>query len=275
MSQPSRPARRRAWSVVLAALLIAMLPSTAGAQRRAAPRGPAPRASVVIVRGIAFPRYVHVHYDPWHGYGAPWVRYQRYGPYGRYAPVMYDGFSSGVRIQVIPNHAQVFVDGYLAGEVDEFDNAFQQPRLRPGGHEIAIYLEGYRTIRRSLYAEPGAIERIQAVMQPLAPGESSELPAPVDSPAVDRPGPRPPDSRMAPPAGLFGTLLLRVQPGDAEILVDGEPWSTAERDDPVAIRLPVGRHRVEVRREGFARYIEDVLIQRNGTLRLNVSLKAG
>jgi hypothetical protein len=80
---------------------------------------------------------------------------------------------------------------------------------------------------------------------------------------------------VAPPAARFGTLLLRVQPGDAEIFVDGEPWSTSDRDVQIAIRLPEGRHRVEVRRDGFARYVEDVLIRRNGTLTLNVSLKAG
>ena len=248
-----------------------MLPSTADAQRRAGPRGSAPRATVVIVRGIAFPRYVH--YDPWYRYGTPWVHYQRRGPYGPYGT--YDGFNSGVRIEVTPNHAQVFVDGYLAGDVDEFDNVFQRLRLRPGGHEIAIYLEGYRTIRRSIYAQPGATEHIRETMQPLGPGETSELPAPADPQAVDRPGPRPPDSRVALPAARFGTLLLRVQPGDAEILVDGEPWSTSDRGDQVAIRLPEGRHRVEVRRDGFARYVEDVLIRRNAALTLNVSLKAG
>lgn len=262
--------------MILAALLVALMPATVGAQRRAAPRGPAsaPRVSVVIVRGIAFPRYVH--YDPWYRHGTPWVRYQRRGPYGPYGPYgTYDGVDSGVRIEVTPNHAQVFVDGYLAGEVDEFDNVFQRLRLRPGGHQIAIYLEGYRTIRRSIYAQPGATEHIREEMQPLAAGETSELPAPADPQAVDRPGTRPPDERVAPPAARFGTLRLRVQPGDAEILVDGEPWSTSDRGDHVVIRLPEGRHRVEVRREGFARYVEEVLIQRNGTLTLNVSLKAG
>lgn len=272
----SHPSRRRAWSLfTLAALLVGLVPSMADAQRRAGPRGPAPRVSAVVIRGIAFPRYVH--YDPWYRYGTPWVRYQRRGPYGPYGPYgpMYEGLDSGVRIEVTPNRAQVFVDGYLAGEVDEFDNVFQRLRLRPGGHEIAIYFEGYRTIRRSIYAEPGATEHIREEMQPLAPGETSELPAPADPQVVDRPGPRPPDSRVAPPAARFGTLLLRVQPGDAEIFVDGEPWSTSDRDVQIAIRLPEGRHRVEVRRDGFARYVEDVLIRRNGTLTLNVSLKAG
>lgn len=268
----SHPSRRRAWFLIAAAaLLVGLVPSMADAQRRAGPRGPAPRVSVVVIRGVTFPRYVR--YDPWYRYGTPWVRYQRRGPYGPYGPYgTYDGFNSGVRIEVTPNRAQVFVDGYLAGEVDEFDNVFQRLRLRPGGHEIAIYLEGYRTIRRSIYAQPGATEHIREEMQPLAPGETSELPAPADPQAIDRPGPRPPEARGAPVA-RFGTLLLRVQPGDAEILVDGEPWSTSDRGDHVAIRLPEGRHRVEVRREGFARYVEEVLIRRGATLTLNVSLR--
>jgi hypothetical protein len=75
--------------------------------------------------------------------------------------------------------------------------------------------------------------------------------------------------------GRFGTLALRIQPGDAEILIDGERWETPAGGDRVAIQLAEGRHRVEVRKAGFTTYAEDVLIRRDSTLSLNVSLTGG
>jgi hypothetical protein len=166
----------------------------------------------------------------------------------------------------------VFVDGYYAGEVDDFDGVFQRLRVRPGGREIAIFLEGHRTMRRAIYVRPGETEHIRGALEPLGPGETSALPEPAESAEVDEPR-RGPAEPPPPPAAWFGTLLLRVQPADAEIVVDGETWTTTDRQDRMAIRLPEGRHRVEVRRDGYARYVEDVLIRRNATLTLNVSLK--
>ena len=272
----SHPSRRYFWLLSSFALLVLVFaPLTADAQRRGRNPGPTLRTSVVIVSGIGYPRYGF--YDPWYD---PWYQYpypRRYPPYGPYGD---DEFSSALRIEVTPKQAQVFVDGYYAGEVDDFDGVFQRLRLRPGGHEIAIYLQGYRTLRHAMYVHPGSTERIRDAMEPLGPGETSELPAPAAGSSdanrpgeIDRPGPRAPGVREAP--ARFGTLRLRVQPGDAEILVDGERWSTSAAEDQVAIRLPEGRHRVEVRREGFARYVEDVLIRIDRTLTLNVSLTPG
>ena len=256
-----------------------LMPVAAEAQRRAVARGTPPRhpgvvRQVVVVRGVSYPRYVF--FDPWSPYARPYGRlrswYQYPGPYpGPYGPYGRYDFSGSVRIQVTPSHAQVFVDGYYAGEVDDFDGVFQRLRVRPGGREIAIYLEGHRTMRRAIYVRPGETEHIRGALEPLGPGETSELPEPGESPEVDAPrqgAAEPPPQ----PAAWFGTLLLRVQPADAEILVDGETWTATDRQDRMAIRLPEGRHRVEVRRDGYARYVEDVLIRRGATLTLNVSL---
>mgnify|MGYP003544609462 CR=1 FL=1 len=67
-------------------------------------------------------------------------------------------------------------------------------------------------------------------------------------------------------------LSLRVLPGDAELMVDGERWPTPAGQDRTAIRLPEGRHGIELQKEGYARYVEEVLIRRDQTLTLNVSL---
>ena len=49
-------------------------------------------------------------------------------------------------------------------------------------------------------------------------------------------------------------------------------WAAPAEGDRVSIRLPEGRHRLEVRKSGFSVYAEDVLIRRESTLTLNVGL---
>lgn len=254
-------------STVAAALLfISAAPTVAEAQRR--PRRPSP---VVVIRGYNYHPYWM--YDPW--FQGPW------GPYGyRYGVA---DMAASLRIDAEPRQAQVFVDGYYAGLVDDFDGVFQRLRLEPGGRVITLYLEGYRTEEQRLYLRPGADQRIRLTLQPLGSGEQSMPPLPPSEAGID-------DEAMPPTAGpsrdpmtggrevpaaaaRFGTLALRVQPPDAEVMVDGNRWNGAADRELLNIELPEGRHHIEVRRDGMATYTEDVLIRRDRTLTLNVSLR--
>ena len=77
---------------------------------------------------------------------------------------------------ITPREAMVYVDGYLAGTVDEFDGTFQRLHVAPGEHELVIYLQGYRTIRQHLYLGPNATRKITETMEKLAAGEEAERP---------------------------------------------------------------------------------------------------
>ncbi len=95
---------------------------------------------------------------------------------------------SNVRIQVTPPDAGVYVDGYYAGTVAEFDGRFERLRVVPGEHDIVVYLAGYRSLRQQLYLGPNTTRTIEGTLERLAPGESEE------------PEPRPdPDARDAQP----------------------------------------------------------------------------
>lgn len=268
--------------LLLAAGLLAVSAGQADAQRRGA-RRPAVRPSIVVVGGYWYPRY---DVNPRFAYGYPWGPFGVYPPYG-YAYDGRDDRISSIRLQVKPVETQVFVDGYAAGEVDEYDGIFQRLRLRPGPHEIVLYLDGYRTIRRDVYANPGSDRTFRFDMAPLGPGETAELPSP---PGVEprgaggerserrgaderspggRPAERPP---VREPAARFGTLSVRLQPDDAELLIDGARWDAPGDQFRLAVRLAEGRHHVEVRKAGYATYLEDVLIRPNATLSLDVSL---
>jgi hypothetical protein len=80
--------------------------------------------------------------DPyWYGggYASPYT----YG-YG-YAGGAYDVGS--IRTLIEPRDAQVFVDGFYVGVVDEFDGIFQRLRLDEGPHRIEIRKDGFQTLR--------------------------------------------------------------------------------------------------------------------------------
>jgi len=102
------------------------------------------------------------------------------------------GPDSSLRLQVSPRDAEVFVDGYYAGIVDDFDGVFQRLRLEPGPHEIVVYFEGYRSHHEKIYLQPGRSFEIKHTMEPLGPGEVQEpKPVPPPQPAARQPAPAP------------------------------------------------------------------------------------
>src|SRR5215472_9966099 len=107
--------------------------------------------SVVFVGGFGF-GYPYW-YDPF-GYPYGWGYGYGYPVY----PGYYDWDVASLRIQVTPKQAEVFVDGYRAGIVDDFNGIFQRLHVRPGGHDVVIYLPGYRTFEDRVYASPNSTQ---------------------------------------------------------------------------------------------------------------------
>jgi hypothetical protein len=180
----------------------------------------------------------------------------------------------------------VFIDGYVVGHVDDFDGWAQRLRLQPGEHTLQIYLAGYHTYTQDVLFRPGATIKVEHVMQPLAPGEAPDArptPAPRSSrpvnrsysertgdrvPSPRRPGPPPPRNAES---HDYGSLAIRVQPMDAQVLVNGESWQSPEAGS-ITLQLAEGTHRVEVRKEGFRPYSAEVRVRRGDTTSVNVSL---
>jgi hypothetical protein len=256
----------------LAAGLLAaavLLPAPAEAQGRRGPRI-ATRATVVIGAGAYYRPYV---YDPWYPY------YWYPAPY--YYGGRYYSDSSALRLQVTPRQTEVFVDGYYAGVVDDFDGTFQRLNLEPGEHELQLFSPGYRSISQRIYLQPRSTFRVRHDMTPLAPGEA-EPARPSNGPAPPGAGPRAQGPigparapRGAPPAvraGDYGALAIRVQPGDAEVLIDGERWQGASGDERLVVQLAPGTHHIEVLKDGYRAFATDVNVQPGQTAPLNVSL---
>jgi hypothetical protein len=78
---------------------------------------------------------------------------------------------------------------------------------------------------------------------------------------------------VEPGADRFGTIAVRVQPADAEVLIDGERWE-ASAGERVLVHLSDGMHRVEVKKAGFVTYTSTVRVRSGQTFTVNVSLSS-
>jgi len=249
--------------------------------------------------------------SPYYGIGGPFWWPMSYGwwgsPVGFYG-VPYGRNTSDARLQVTPRETEVYIDGALAGLADQYDGRFQSLRLAPGTHEITLYLEGHRRFTQHIYVAPASTLKLRHAMQPLAAGDSADprpTPPPPPAPRLDGDddrddptGPPPPDREWRAPrerglpregraprdreprrsapadAARAGTLIIRVQPADAEILIDGQRWQSPESDRPFEVQIPAGRVRVEVRKPGHVPFVTAVMVRPGDVSTLNVSLPA-
>jgi len=108
------------------------------------PYGYRPGWSLNLYFGQPYSAYGYLAY----GYGSPRAAY------GYYAVVPGRAYGA-VRIVDAPRDAQVFVDGYYAGVVDDYDGVFQHLNLEAGSHHIEIEVEGYSLIAFDVHVRPG------------------------------------------------------------------------------------------------------------------------
>ena len=298
--------RTTAAAVVAAGFLLA--PTLADAQgRRAVPR-PVLRSRPAVRVGVYYGPSVY--YRPWYA-----SRYYWYDPFyypspyyygGWYQPYYYGGgyygggyydISGSMRLHVNPRQTEVFVDGYFAGTVDDFDGVFQRLRLEPGEHDLELFLAGHRSYQQKVYLQPGRTFNVRHSMEPLGPGDaeparpnggnrpvtrsrrSEGLPPrdPRDRDADrDRDRDRAPDRDRDPGRAAarseFGSLALRVQPNDASVTIDGEAWENPGDNERLIVQLGAGVHTVQIRKDGYRTYMTDVTIRSGETATLNVAM---
>jgi PEGA domain len=89
-----------------------------------------------------------------------------YAPYGGYPTYAYPHEAGGVRLKIRPRDAQVFVDGYYAGLVDDFDGVFQPLKLEAGGHKIEIRMPGFEDLALDVHVQPGRTVTLEEYLRP-------------------------------------------------------------------------------------------------------------
>ncbi len=247
----------------------------------------------LLPRLSGLPGYGWGGYYPGWGYGS-WWPYGSFGWYGGYYGSYYGypwGWGGGgtvyhyveresgsVRVLVDPSEARVYVDGYYAGTVDDFDGLFQRLHVSPGRHEIALKLEGYKTHRVKVYVAPESTVKVHYDMQ-KGQGESFEdLSKDVRESEVRRE--REQEERWTESeeraekdelAAVGGRLELKVRPEDASVYVDGAFRGSAR--EASALKLAPGRHRIEIVRPGYRTHDREVDIAPGETTDLTIELE--
>ncbi|MGE3518546.1 MAG: PEGA domain-containing protein [Vicinamibacterales bacterium] len=92
-----------------------------------------------------------------YGFYDPWL-YSGYGYGGGYYGGGYGGgsyaYSGKLKLKVKPRDAEVYVDGYYAGAVDNYDGVFQTLKLEPGPHRVEVRLDGYEPLQFEVNIQP-------------------------------------------------------------------------------------------------------------------------
>jgi hypothetical protein len=142
--------------------------------RYAVPRaGSAPRGRDGDRRVYVQPRRnYYVYRYPSYRYAAPfgYYGYSHYDPYFRgdfywsnhtwqsrsyYYGGSYDSDLGKLRLDMEPREAEVYIDGYYAGVVDDFDGRLQGLRLEAGNYAVEVVLPGFAPLQFDVHVSPG------------------------------------------------------------------------------------------------------------------------
>jgi hypothetical protein len=151
-----------------------------GVNRYATPRtGPVPRYRDGDRRVYVQPRRNYYAYRaPSYRYyggtryygGVPYYGYRYYDPYfagdfywsnhtwqarSYYGGSSWDYGLGKLRLDIDQRDAEVYIDGYYAGVIDDFDGVLQGLRLEPGNYQVQVELPGFEPLDFDVQVTPG------------------------------------------------------------------------------------------------------------------------
>lgn len=223
------------------------------------------RAAVFVGVGGFYGWGPFASWGPW-GWGPGWGPYG-YAPYGYYGPArgmdmgyaMMAGFGA-LDVNVKPNSAEVWVDGRYYAEARDLDGYPSYLWLKDGSHHLIIYKGGYRRFEEDVEVPPGTRRELKVRL------EKGESQPPKAAPA----GPPRSTAAEAQPEAR-GELQLRVRPDDATVYVDGRFYGIGR--DLQTLRLPAGKHRVELVRPGFRPLEKEIDVTAGRTLEQELEME--
>jgi hypothetical protein len=137
----------------------------------------------------------------------------------------------GVKINVDPTQARVFLDGRYIGISDDWDGHGGGEMLTfdaPGVHRLRFSMPGHRDATAEVRVANDAHDDTKEVEPKLEKGEPS--------------GSTGPDGKLGhPDYATRGAVRFRVEPSDAELTVDGKSYGSVSRyaDEDLALKGPM------------------------------------
>ena len=206
------------------------------------------------------------YWDPWrYGYG------YGYGPgWGYTTAYPRAGLRHGaLDTDIVPERAEVWVDGQRVGVADDFDGFPDYLWLEEGTYDVVFYAPGRRTLARQYSIYAGLVIDVEDRLEegesihPLDLGPKTherrderlrrDLEARENAERLERERAQPIDDDAMDARGEPGRIALTVSPGDASVYLDGRFLGSGSELERLRAGLLVdpGEHRLEVVRPGY------------------------
>ena len=150
-----------------------------------------------------------------------------------------------LHFEVSPAEAKIFIDDRYLGNARELANVAEI--TASAGQHLLEFRQGTERTFTEVIVSPHRITRVRLALD--VPTEAS---APLNSEG--------------------GRLRLQVAPPGAAIYLDGAFVRAAESAQPLSLRLPPGRHRVQIVMPGYKGYAADVTVPDGGEAVVAVQL---
>jgi hypothetical protein len=251
-------------------------------------------------RGYYYPYYRGPYsYHPW-GWWGPWYGFYPPYPWGLgvywYPEQIHEGMGA-LDLDLKPEEAEVYLDGYKIGVADNFDGWPRYLWLDEGTYDLVFHKEGFETLARQYSIYPGVIidvedrmERGEARLPEDLLERSSErreerLRRRAERGEIDRPAAwrdrveseraEMEDDGYLDARGEPARLRLRVVPSDAAIYLDGEFLGTGDELGGVRAGLIVdpGEHELQVTRPGYETHTETFTAEAGEEVEVEVELE--
>ena len=109
--------------------------------------------------------YSYSYYDPYYSGNFYWSNYA-WQPRSYYVGPSWDYALGKLRLDIDQRDADVYIDGYFAGQVDDFDGVLQGLRLEPGHYAVEIVLPGFAPLQFDVQIAPGRTTTYRGYLLP-------------------------------------------------------------------------------------------------------------
>ena len=109
--------------------------------------------------------YSYRYYDPYYSGNFYWSNYA-WQPRSYYVGPSWDYALGKLRLDIDQRDADVYIDGYFAGQVDDFDGVLQGLRLEPRNYAVEIVLPGFAPLQFDVQITPGRTTTYRGYLLP-------------------------------------------------------------------------------------------------------------
>jgi hypothetical protein len=111
------------------------------------------------------PYYGYRYYDPYFAGDFYWSNHN-WQSRSYYVGSSWDYGLGKLRLDIDQRDAEVYIDGYYAGVIDDFDGVLQGLRLEPGNYQVQVALPGFEPLEFDVRITPGRTTTYRGSLYP-------------------------------------------------------------------------------------------------------------